>query len=153
MTEPGVKLRDLLLIVLSRDQQPALHRIPHASLTQSFAVGDEQFTEITNDDFFGFYDWLRLEKGKIVGLYVHLDESEGRDLGVPALMGVETVSPPEWQGAKDMRIWFSRQSEFDENLSCDQDFGDNGIFHGSKGSVILVFNAPPQGEVILQGDE
>ncbi len=140
----------LVLIVLSPDRYPAAHRISRASLTSSFVIGDEQFTEITNDDFFGFYDWLRPENGKIIGLYVHLDESEGRDLGVSALQGVETVSPPEWKGAKDLRIWLSGQSEFDERLSCDQDFGDNGIFHGSRGSVALLFNAPPKDDVIAQ---
>lgn len=150
MSEADVKLRDLMLIVLSPDRYPTAHRISQASLTASFAMENEEFCEITNDDFFGFYDWLRPEKGRIVGLYVHLDETDGRDLGISELMGVETISPPEWDGEKNLKIWFGRQSEVDDSLSCDQDFGDNGIFHGSKGSVALVFNAPPDTDIIVQ---
>lgn len=147
MSEVAEESLDLVLIVMSPDRHPAAHRISRASLTSSFVIGDEQFTEITNDDFFGFYDWLRPEKGKIIGLHIHDAEV---NLGSGLLRGVEIVSPPEWAGLKDVQILFGPETEFDERLSCDQDFGDNGIFHGSRGSVALLFNAPPKDDVIAQ---
>lgn len=147
MSNVAAKLKEFLLIVLSPERYPITRRISRPILTPSLAIEGEQFTEITNDDFFGFYDWLRPEKGKIIGLHIHDAEV---DLGSGLLRGVEIVSPPEWAGLKDVQILFGPETKFDERLSCDQDFGDNGIFHGSRGSVALLFNAPPKDDVIAQ---
>lgn len=151
MTDLTALRRDLAIVVLCRQRLPRLFRVNKQLLGTTFEFDGERFDEITNDDFFGFYNWLRPDEGKIIGLHLLQDASEDRDLGVSGMMGVETISPPEWEGEKDLKILFGSETESDERLSLDQDFGDNGIFHGSNGSVALLFNAPPDEDVIVLG--
>jgi hypothetical protein len=88
-------------------------------------------------DWLGFYDWLRTSDKQLIGVRVTLDPgiSELR-LQLPAPnVEIDTTS-------RKVLVFFSGRRDYDEQKSDDQDFGDNRLFYGDDGSVLMTFNPP-----------
>ncbi len=88
-------------------------------------------------DWFGFYDWLRTSDDLVIGVRIALFES------IDQLLRLTASNMEIDAGRKILSIFFSNRRDYDEKKSDDQDFGDNWVFYGDDGSVLLTFNAPP----------
>jgi hypothetical protein len=88
-------------------------------------------------DWLGFYDWLRTSDDRVIGVRITLDPEIDQLLQLTA-RNVEIDT-----GRRKVLIFFSDRRDYDEQKCDDQDFGDNRLFYGDDGSVLLTFNPPP----------
>lgn len=82
----------------------------------------------------GFYDWLRTSEGKIIGVRQYVDDRSIFPFS-RTFQGVKT------HAGFEVCVFFGQSREFDETVSCDQDFGDNYLLTAGD-EIALTFNAP-----------
>ena len=89
-------------------------------------------------DWLGFYDWLRTTAGEVIGVQLWVDEPRAIGLlqAASSYVGVEAS-----KDCLPFRVFFKAERQFDEQASCDQDFGSNLLLRGNSG-LVLTFNAP-----------
>lgn len=86
------------------------------------------------EGFIGFYDWLRLNPGTIVGIRIcYFEDQPYNDI----LSRYPYVVPVF--GNKCMEILF-RDSKFDSTLSGDQDFTNNYVYKSENDNYLFTFS-------------
>ena len=122
-------------VVLSPAEQPRVYAIDDLSRSK-FVLGNEVFSDSGSGDWLGFYDWLRTKSGNVIGVRLWADEANDQIRAAGRCAGV----------AADDRcfplvVYLDAEREFDEERSCDQDFGSNMLLVSSNGFA-LTFNSP-----------
>ena len=79
----------------------------------------------------GFYDWLRSERGFVLGIRYHPNEDTNFLLKDAAGLSYATVGPYE-----DLCIFFGEDRAFDPAQSQDQDFAYDQVYSSAAGSAI-----------------
>ena len=90
-------------------------------------------------DWLGFYDWLRASDGSVIGVRQRLDPEIDQ---FP--FNLNTVGVEIDKETRVALIFFSDRRDYDPAQSLSQDFGDNYLFLGEGGSVMLTFASPPE---------
>jgi hypothetical protein len=92
--------------------------------------GNEMFIDKTifkayeNDNYSGFYDWLRNSTGNIIGLrYTRLENLE-----LSAINTLKRLPYMDFTGNQIMEIYFNSTREHIEDISNDQDIGTCKIY-------------------------
>ena len=90
---------------------------------EKLRVGTKFYEDIGKGDWNGFYDWLRDENKKVIGIrYWPYRE---RKFIIEAIHGYPYV---ETEAEKCSKIFFSSARVFVEELSADQEFGNDFNF-------------------------
>jgi hypothetical protein len=104
-----------------------------------FEAGGEAFHRSSDfGDWLGFYDWLRTQRGLLVGVRLRPDSPEILRLVEP-FMGPFVVI-----GDDGVTIRTSVDDVIAEAKSDDADFGGNSVFLGNEGSLAIKFFCPPE---------
>lgn len=139
-----------VVVIIRRDGRTRLwdiQPVPHLT------VDGEAFVLSSPCQYWlGFYDWLRVESGEIMGVRLQLDD--------PASIASDRLdhlcSLDARSSSNELDLLFGQQREFDLALSDDGDFGGNAVYSGEFGSVAIAFNSPAKRsantEVRLQVD-
>lgn len=108
-------------------------------LPQQFKIFDEQYTDLKFGDFNGFYDWLRVKSGKIIGIrFKPFDESE--------LIAEYTHHLPycrlnySGKNLESLEIYFSKERDFDFEISNDAYFGGNNLYVTENQTLAIIFD-------------
>lgn len=122
-------------VVMSASHPPCVHAIPD-DLGSQLALGEDLFRDSGLGDWLGFYDWLRTRSGEVIGVRLWIDDvsEQIRAAGSCANVISERDCFP-------LAIYFGESREFEEELSCDQDFGSNMLLVGAN-AFAVTFNAP-----------
>jgi len=122
------------LVIIHRD---GAARCLNVSPADTLTVDGGRFVATYHaSGWFGFYDWLRMSTGDIIGVRLYLDEP------VPITgAALALLCSLDARNSRDVvYIFFGTDRQFDLSLSDDQDFGGNVLYLGQSGSVGLVFN-------------
>jgi hypothetical protein len=87
-------------------------------------------------DWLGFYDWLRTRSGEVIGVRLWVDDANEQIRATAACAGVTAE-----RDFFPLTIYLGEPREFEEELSCDQDFGSNMLLV-SPNAFAMTFNAP-----------
>lgn len=126
-------------LIVRKDTVAQLVDLGNPEAPESFTFGGERFvTENQEFEWYGFYDWLRVETGEIVGVRITFDDGVEIDPKAMELLRAGALS------TYDQRIFMyvDKDKEICEELSDDADFGGNALYVGDKGSFALTFNQP-----------
>ena len=98
----------------------------------------QQFEDFADRDFNGFYDFLRDNSGRVLG--VSFSPS-----APPAFLleGLRALPYIEIAYSTTVRICFGRERNFDLSISMDQYYGENRIYRSSAGRIALSFSLAP----------
>ncbi len=122
-------------VVINQDSHSKL--IFHDELSRSFVFEGQVFEAIEGDNsWLGFYDWLRLASGEVVGLRIRFDEARNVDLIHP-YVGNRLILDSDLAV-----IRFTLEGVPIEKISGDADFSGNEIFRGNDGAIAITFYAP-----------
>jgi hypothetical protein len=104
---------------------------------QSFICKGKSFIRIECTDWFGFYDWLRNDEGKILGLRLFLDGPEFLDKWVPNsdYVSIEIID----SRFRKLSIFFDTNKSFSEIGSDDQLFGGNVVYLSDSRDIAINF--------------
>lgn len=139
MTEPAI--RQVIIVILSENDAPLLAIMDNPEVS-TFNFGTDVFSRTPCPDWIGFYDWLRDDKGKILGVSITIDEPGDFDFGIfLGMKGVATSDAFE-HGINKLVICFSTARTFSQSAAVDQDFGGNRIYIGRRASVAITFYVP-----------
>jgi hypothetical protein len=134
------------LLVILRPQL-TLARDLHWPL-KGFVLGEKQYRDANFGEWTGFYDWLRDRDGNLLGVrYTPFEETEFLTQEMSVLGYVKTDPP------RHLEIYFSERREFDEKLSCDQEFLYDAIFRSDDGEYAIGFGMEELSESNLRGLE
>lgn len=122
-------------VVMSASHLPRVHAIQDA-LGSELALGDDLFRDSGLGDWLGFYDWLRTRSGEVIGVRVWIDEVNEQIRAAGSCANVISG-----RDCFPLSIYFGDSREFEEELSCDQDFGSNMLLLSSN-AFALTFKAP-----------
>lgn len=124
------------IAIIGRGKSATLTR---AEADKSFELDGELFVAHSPEpDWFGFYDWLRLSNGDVIGVRLQLDEPLPID--DERFEMLRAVDPRN--STDELYLFFGIDREFVPALSDDADFGGNILYIGNLGSVALAFNSP-----------
>ena len=87
-------------------------------------------------DWLGFYDWLRASDDAVIGVRQHVDPDPMADRILLELSRDDVIVDKKM---RSLEVFFSRDRDYDVLRSSDQDFGDNRLFVGDDGSILLTF--------------
>ena len=122
-------------VVLSPTEQPRVYAINDLSGSK-FSLGNEVFTDSGAGDWLGFYDWLRTKSGTVIGVRLWTDEANDQIRAAGRCAGVAAGD-----SCFPLVVYLGAEREFEDEKSCDQDFGSNMLLLGPNGFA-LTFNSP-----------
>ena len=96
----------------------------------------ERFFDAGLGDWVGFYDWMRPQARRVIGVQLFPDVNNVHLARLSLCVGVESHHK-----GKELRIFFGDEREFQPALSGDQDFGGNQLFVGQT-RYVMTFNTP-----------
>jgi len=126
----------VLLLILSA--KPGL--LLAKGCPRTFVHNGENFQDTDDQDFNGFYDFLRDDSRHVLGI----------SFSPPALHGflmdcVRSLPYVEVPCSTTLRIFFREERNFNPSISMDQYFGDNRIYRSPGARVALSFGLTPLG--------
>jgi hypothetical protein len=125
-----------LAVVCLPKQQPAYlvesAIIEGASIESAGTI----FRDSGAGDWLGFYDWLRTSDNEVIGVRQYVDPDPMVDQILLELVRDDVVVDRKM---RSVEIFFSTRRDYDVISSSDQDFGDNRLFLGDDGSILLTF--------------
>lgn len=128
------------IVTLSEGSSPAMGAGDTA--VDSFELAAEVFSRLAEfGDWLGFYDWLRTERGTVVGVRMRPDDQEVMRLFEAYRCSSVVIE----DGVVTIRT--SNEGAICEALSDDADFGGNAVFRGSTGSLAIAFFWPRDREL------
>jgi hypothetical protein len=137
-TKNKLFMNPIALIVKSQDERYSIYAFPDA--LHALSVSNDCFQRVLFDtNFLGFYDWLRISSGEVIGLRVKLNDSDNRrnaaliQMFFSASILIEDVN----------YIFFGDRRDFIEVLSDDTDFCDFSVYRSSQ-SIGISFNQPAE---------
>lgn len=100
-----------------------------------FKLGDSTYYDVENNDWLGFYDWLRETSDKIIGVRF----APFRELYyiLHALVRF-SFAVVDWD-SHSVEIFFSNARYFEPKLSVNQDFGENRILRSRENEYAITF--------------
>lgn len=122
-------------VVMSTSERPRVHAISD-TLGSELALGEDLFRDAGVGDWLGFYDWLRTRSGEVIGVRLWVDEANEQLRAAGSCAGVVAG-----RDCFPLAIYFGESREFEDELSCDQDFGSNMLLV-SANAFAMTFNAP-----------
>jgi hypothetical protein len=115
---------------------------------KGFVVGERHYYDATFGEWTGFYDWLRDGCENVLGVrYTPFEQTEFLTQELKELSYAK-ADPP-----RHIEIYFSERREFDEKLSCDQEFLYDAIFRSDDGKYAIGFGMEKLTESNLRGLE
>ncbi|KRR24102.1 hypothetical protein CQ14_15305 [Bradyrhizobium lablabi] len=102
----------------------------------SVGIAGTTFRDSGTGDWLGFYDWLRASDDAVIGVRQYVDPGPMVDRILLELSRDDVIVDKK---ARSVEIFFSSGRDYDVLRSSDQDFGDNRLFVGDDGSVLLTF--------------
>lgn len=130
-----LRTTDTVAIVLSRFERPHVHAIAD-EIESELVLGSERFSDSGSGDWLGFYDWLRSKSGEVIGVRLWVDDVNPQIRAAGQCVGVVTG-----EDCFPLVIYLGAEREFEDEQSCDQDFGGNMLLVSSD-KFVLTFNAP-----------
>lgn len=128
-----VRHQTLLLVFDER-----LDLVVKDSCPLSFVHDSHFFENIRGQDFNGFYDFLRDDSGRVLGIsFSVFPAAEFLLDSLRAFSYVQCVDPTV------LRIFFGRDRDFNPSNSIDQYFGENRVYRSTSGKVALSFSLAP----------
>lgn len=106
---------------------------------ETFLEGEFFTSQSSDNEWFGFYDWLRKVDGSVIGINLRPDEGEIDSGTLSYLVSLDMKNTVD-----TVYIFFGPDRDFDPTLSDDTDFGGNVLLHGNLGTLAITFNAPVQ---------
>lgn len=122
-------------VILSRSEGPQVLAIPD-ELGSELVLESERFRDSGSGDWLGFYDWLRAKSGEVIGVRLWVDDVNPQMRAAGQCVGVVTA-----ESCFPFLIYLGAEREFEDEQSCDQDFGGNRLMVSSN-KFVLTFNAP-----------
>ncbi len=107
-------------------------------------IGDTLYDQPVPCDLWLFYDWLRIEPGRIVGVRFLLQEGCHELQARLEGLSYVRVATNGW-----FELYFSSPLEHRPEISGDQDFSLNGVLSSKSGECLLYFlsNFPSEEEL------
>ena len=102
----------------------------------SVGIAEKTFRDSGTGDWLGFYDWLRASDDAVIGVRQYVDPEPMVDRTLLELSRDDVIVDKK---VRSVEIFFSSSRDYDVLRSCDQDFGDNRLFVGDDGSILLTF--------------
>jgi len=133
--EDALNTSETVAIVLSADDLPRVYPI-HAELQSELLLDSQVFKDSGAGDWLGFYDWLRTKTGELIGVRLWVDE-----VNIHLSNATHCVNVVADKKCFPFVVYFGDQREFEDEQSCDQDFGSNMLMLGA-GKFALTFNSP-----------
>jgi hypothetical protein len=115
-----------LVAVLDTDLSLAtIDRYP----AQGFSFRNQRFEDIGQSDCTGFFDWLRATVDQVIGVRYCLESvSLCPRLVDLAKQGTRSYLRFTEGTSSCVEVFFGNTRQIDPSLSCDQDWGGNGLF-------------------------
>lgn len=125
------------VVILSEDKRPRLEemKIPE-DVSSPIVLDGDTFTDSGNGEWLGFYDWLRDHDGFVIGVRQKIDEEIQ---SFP--FGADFQGTDMDKSRRLVTIYFYESTNYDEGLSCDQEFGNNRLYFGAR-SILITFLPP-----------
>jgi hypothetical protein len=103
---------------------------------ESVAIQNRKFADSGAGSWIGFYDWLRSDRGLLLGVRSWLSPSEA------ALIDATARAHPDVELSTngELRIWFSSRRDLSEWLSGDQSMGDHRLMVSDTGAYAFTFD-------------
>lgn len=105
---------------------------------RTFVRDEQHFEDLDDRDFNGFYDFLRDDSRRVLG--VRFLPSAPPEFLLDSLKSLPYV---ERGLSTELRIFFSQERKFDPSISVDQYFGENRIYCSTTGRIALSFSLAP----------
>lgn len=104
----------------------------------TFFLDQVAFRNMGYGDMTGFYDWLRTNEGRVIGVaYQPLVDTGGDELiSRIARLDYARNSP----GRNGVEVFFGREREFCEDKSADQDFFENRVYLSDDNVLAVSFD-------------
>jgi len=128
-------MNDYLVVVLD-DLRPTL--ILSSDEKDVFQIRNREFRDTGARSIVGFYDWLRTDERKVVGVRLTIFDEEFDYLTseIAHLNYVKRLSD-----SVGFEIYFTDKTQYNIDVSDDQDFMDNRIYRSADGTLAISFNA------------
>lgn len=121
------------LILLFRNELKIILTDSVPSLEFSFC--ESKYRDIGNGDWNGFYDWLRGPDSRLLGVrYWPFDERQFLFSVLPQ------HSYLSMESGKSIKVYFSDRRDFAEEISADQEFGNDIVFVSENGEYAISFS-------------
>jgi hypothetical protein len=119
--------------------QDNLEVTPVEALTPFIKHGSENFASIGTSEFNGYYNLLRIDDKKIIGLeFYPFDPDIGH-----ILSGFDYVlSHFAESGDSELTIYFGNETDEVRNLTILQEWGKNYIYRSQSGTLAASFGVP-----------
>jgi hypothetical protein len=101
---------------------------------ESFAIHDLRFVDLGYGDSPGFYDWLRVQWGQIIG--VRFTPSEDVD----PLNKFFDHLPYCQEVSEQLEIYFTHERKFDPKISADCYFSGNNLYVVNETMLAILFD-------------
>jgi len=97
-------------------------------------LGNDTFKEIDDQDYSGFYDWLREDINIIIGLRFYRFDGFGPIFS----KSLNKLPYVKFVHEKVIEIYLTSQRNFNQDISNDQDFGVCKVYRGDVGFAFLL---------------
>jgi hypothetical protein len=109
----------------------------HETVRSHFDFESQLFRAIEGDhSWLGFYDWLRLNSGEVIGVRLRIDDEKIIELVQPFVSEYLNLE----NNIASMR--FTLNGDPTQEISDDADFGGNEIYKGDNGGLAIMFFEP-----------
>lgn len=115
---------------------------------KGFVIGSKRYHDAAFGNWTGFYDWLRDAQGNLLG--VRYTPSDQTEFLTEQLKGLAYVKSDP---SRHLEIYFSDRREFDDTLSCDQEFLYDAVFRSDDGEYAIGFGMEELNDSNLRGLE
>lgn len=105
---------------------------------EAIRIGETAYLRTSACDLSVFYDWLRTEPGRIVGVRFLLEDECSPVLKVLRRLPFVRITQAEWP---ELYFYFSDTREYEPDLSDDQDFAGNAVLISASGEYALLFGS------------
>ena len=102
----------------------------------SIEMAGTTFRDSSAGEWLGFYDWLRTSDNEVIGVRQYVNPDPKVDQILLELARDDVLVDKK---KRSVEIFFSNRRDYHELESSDQDFGDNRLFIGDDGSILLTF--------------
>jgi len=104
-----------------------------------FIDGEETFTRVDDNDFNGFYDWLCIDRKKIIGLNYYPFQPE---VGLSLCKFPYVRTHVAEGGDYTLTCYFSHEGKEVFDFTIAQAFGKNYCYRSDRGTCLLSFGLP-----------
>lgn len=125
---------DILLLVIFNAKPNCYHL---DRVERNLKINNIQYKEFEDNDYSGFYDWLRNAIGQIIGIrYTRLDPFNST-----LVAQLKKIPYINFVHKKIIEIYFSHHRNYLDSISNDQDFGTCKLYVSADQTYAMLFDA------------